>query len=481
MPNKKTTRNIKFFDPLLSKKYNDHIDINVIFFKDFKKWLKTQENSVITQATEQGFEGKAGQILIVRNNKGAICNITTGSSNAATFEDGAKIYNSIASNFSKNTLKSTSFAISSDINVQELERLSIGWALAAYKFDFYKKNENPIAKLFLSPKINRPKVKAYIESICFIRDLVNMPANDMSPADLEKAAKFLAKKHNTKTSIIKDKELISQNFPMIYEVGKASSCPPRLIDFSWGDETNPKVTLVGKGVCFDTGGLDIKPSQFMLTMKKDMGGAAHVLGLAHMIMSLKMPIYLRVLIPAVENSISSNAYRPSDIINSRKGLSVEVGNTDAEGRLVLADALSFACEDKPDLLIDFATLTGAARIALGYDLPALFSNNDKIAQKIQKRSAETSVNDPVWQLPLWQPYRKDLDSAIADISSTGTGRAGATNAALFLQEFVEKNIDWIHMDVYAWEQNGKAGRPKGGADTGMRAIFAYLEKQYHND
>jgi len=299
----------------------------------------------------------------------------------------------------------------------------------------------------------------------------------MGPDELEEQTNKLCEHHDIVLKTIKDKELIKQNFPMIFDVGKASTRRPRLLDFSWGVKKHPAVTLVGKGVCFDTGGLDIKPSQFMLTMKKDMGGSAHVLGLAHMIMSLNLPIRLRVLIPAVENSIDGNAYRPSDILQSRKGITVEVGNTDAEGRLVLADALALACEEPPELLIDFATLTGAARVAVGFELPALFSNNDDTAYAIQKQSSTNEVGDPVWNLPLWQPYRKELDSKVADISSTG-GKAGASTAALFLQEFIDNDIEWIHMDVFAWEQKGKPGRPHGGADTGMRAIFAFLEDRY---
>ncbi len=476
MPSKNSKQNIKFFYPLISLKCDKHITINV--HKNFKKWKKNQTEKIQSQIKEQGFEGKSGEILILRDEGGNAYNIISGVSEKSTFEDGSKIYGTVKSVFSKDTLKNISFAFTSDLDNLSLERLHIGWALAAYKFDFYKNNEDAKARLLISPDINERRVKANIESICLIRDLINIPANDMGPDELEAATKIITKHHDTKLNVIKDDELLEQNFPMIYEVGKASPRCPRLLDFSWGNKEHPKVTLVGKGVCFDTGGLDLKPSQFMLTMKKDMGGAAHVLGLAHMIMSLKLPINLQVIIPAVENSVAGNAYRPSDIINSRKGLTVEVGNTDAEGRLVVADALTYACESKPELLIDFATLTGAARIALGFDLPALFSNNDKTAQDIQKHSASDEINDPVWQLPLWQPYRKDLDSQIADISSTGTGRAGATNAALFLEEFIDDKTEWIHMDVYAWEQNGKAGRPKGGADTGMRAIFAFLEKRY---
>ncbi len=466
MPNK----DIKFISPFLLSKKESHIDIDIINPATFNKWLSEQDATIKTKISEQGFEGSSGEIFISYDKSGKALSITAGTSDFPSITDGSKIHDAVKAAFSSDKLEKTSFAINSS-----QDNLPIGWGLAAYKFSLYKGDEDN-----KSPKLinNDKRVKIYVESVCFIRDLINIPANDMGPDELETATQYLANHHKTELKTIKGDELIKQNFPMIYEVGKASPRTPRLLDFSWGNPEHPKVTLVGKGVCFDTGGLDIKPSQFMLTMKKDMGGAAHVLGLAHMIMSLKLPINLRVLVPAVENSISGNSYRPSDIINSRKGLTVEVGNTDAEGRLVLADALTYACEDKPDLLIDFATLTGAARIALGFDLPAIFSNNDKTAQGVQQQSATKEIDDPVWHLPLWQPYRKDLDSAIADINSTGSGKAGATNAALFLQEFITEQTEWLHMDVYAWEQNGKSGRPKGGADTGMRAIFAFLEGRY---
>ncbi|PCI96569.1 MAG: leucyl aminopeptidase [Alphaproteobacteria bacterium] len=474
------SQNIEFFNPFLTSKRKNDITVTVITVGGFDTWNNAQTPVIQSLTTEQGFKGKSGEVLISRDKTGKTETIIAGSSSSAPFIDGSKIHDAIKNTFSEDSLKETSFSIESDtLNTEQLERLHIGWALAIYKFSFYKKDkENKHAALCLSTEINIKRVQTYVESVCFIRDLVNIPANDMGPDELEAATTTLTKHHNINLKVIKDDDLIEQNFPMIYEVGKASPRRPRLLDFTWGDEKHPKVTLVGKGVCFDTGGLDIKPSQFMLTMKKDMGGSAHVLGLAHMIMSLNLPIRLRVLIPAVENSIAGNAYRPSDVINSRKGITVEVGNTDAEGRLVLADALTYACEENPELLIDFATLTGAARIALGYDIPAMFSNNDETAQGIQKLSATNGVDDAVWQLPLWQPYRKDLDSPIADISSTGVGRAGATNAALFLQEFIDSDIEWLHMDVFSWEQNGKTGRPKGGADTGMRAIFAFLEERY---
>lgn len=462
----------RLFNPFLTKKRKNHTEINVITDDKLDVWLKKQNKNDIALVEQQGFEGKSGQIFVHRNKDSEIKAITTGANKSITYEDGAKLHEALKSNFSQDALKKTSFSIEHDN-----ERLPIGFGWAAYQFDLYKKENTSEKYVGLTLSKNKKRIETFVESVCFIRDLVNIPANDMGPDELENATKTLCAQHEIKVKTIKDESLIKQNFPMIYDVGRASVRRPRLLDFSWGDKKHPKVTLVGKGVCFDTGGLDIKPSQFMLTMKKDMGGSAHVLGLAHMIMSLNLPIQLRVLIPAVENSIDGNAYRPSDILQSRKGLTVEIGNTDAEGRLVLADALTYACEEKPELLIDFATLTGAARVAVGYSLPALFCENNKTARKIQDNAIKTETDDPVWQLPLYEGYRKDLDSKVADISSTG-GKAGATTAALFLKEFIEDNIEWIHMDCFSWEQSGKAGRPQGGADTGMRAIFAYLENRY---
>ncbi|HOO82557.1 MAG TPA: leucyl aminopeptidase family protein, partial [Alphaproteobacteria bacterium] len=258
--------------------------------------------------------------------------------------------------------------------------------------------------------------------------------------------------------------------------GKASPRAPRLIEMVWGNAKHPKVTLVGKGVAFDTGGLDIKPSSSMALMKKDMGGAAHVIGLAKLIMDHGLPVRLRVLIPAVENVVGGAAYRPSDIIKSRKGVFVENTNTDAEGRLILADALAYACEDKPELVVDYATLTGSARAGLGPDIPAMFSNNEEVAQDIQKLAKKTE--DPVWNMPLWQPYRKYLDSSNADIINS-TGQAGdGIYSALFLETFVEKDTDWVHLDCFSWEMSGRPGRPKGAADTGLRTVFAYLQGRF---
>lgn len=475
-----TSQNIRFYTPFLPHKKEQHASVTVIPNFKFDEWLQGLSQAQITQIKHSGFEGKSGQIHIEYNDDGEIQEIHAGSGETFSYADGSKIHNAIKQSFSKETLNQTSFQITSQhTNDDELNRLQIGWGWNSYNFNQYKKedkNEKTLS-LVLNEKSDKERIKTFVESICFLRDLVNTPANDMGPDELQTATEFLAKTHKVKVRTITDKDLIKKNFPMIFEVGKGSARRPRLLDFSWGNKNHPKVTLVGKGVCFDTGGYDIKPSQFMLNMKKDMGGSAHVLALAHMIMNLQLPIQLRVLIPAVENSISGEAYRPADILQSRKGITVEVGNTDAEGRLVLADALTYACEDKPELLIDFATLTGAARVALGTGLPALFSNTEKTAQSIQSTSQSDQVDDAVWNLPLWKPYREELNSPNADISSTG-GKAGATTAALFLNEFIDHGIEWIHVDVYAWEDNGKPGRPKGGADTGLRAIFAFLEERY---
>ncbi len=472
-------QHIQFFSPFLTKVHKTHINIKPLKEADLQEWLKSAPSLLQTLCEEQGFEGKSGQILLSKSDNGKTEGIIAGISNDVTYEDGSKIQDAIKTAFSLTMLKTTSFSFEDeDIGSDESERLHIGFGWANYAFQMYKKNkDHHNVGLILSNRVDVERVKSFVEAVCFVRDLVNIPANDMGPDELEVAAEILTDHHDIALNVIKDQELIKKNFPMIFDVGRGSTRRPRLLDFSWGNKKHPKLTLVGKGVCFDTGGLDIKPSQFMITMKKDMGGSAHVLGLAHLIMSLKLPVHLRVLIPAVENSISGDAYRPSDILQSRKGITVEVGNTDAEGRLVLADALTYACEETPDLLIDFATLTGAARVAVGLELPALFSNNGDTAYAIQQQSASIEVEDPVWNLPLWRPYRSDLDSSVADISSTG-GKAGATTAALFLQEFIDNNIEWIHMDVFSWEQNGKTGRPKGGADTGMRAIFAFLEERF---
>lgn len=465
------------------KKRKSNILITCIRQAKFKEWLKEQPEDIQTIAQENGFEGNASQYLIIRGEGAKASRMYMSLVKTARYSDGAELCAFIARRFSAKMLTEATFEINPDgLAADEIERLSIGWGLEHYRFDTYKKSKDekkPV--LLLNKKSNQKRIKALLEATFFVRTLVNLPANDLGPEELEQEAKKLAASHKAKMTVIRDSDLLKQNFPLVYAVGKGSTRRPRLIDIRWGNPENPAVTLVGKGVCFDTGGLDIKPSKAMLIMKKDMGGAAHALGAASAIMALDLPLYLRVLIPAVENSISGDSFRPMDIIKSRKGLTVEIGNTDAEGRLVLADALTYAGEDKktpPGLIIDLATLTGAARVALGAELPALFSNRDDTLEELRKLSMTTEVDDPIWPLPLWESYRKELKSDNADISSTGAGMAGAITAALFLREFVDQSIEWIHLDLYSWEPSGKAGRSKGGADTGLRTLIAFMEKRY---
>ncbi|MBV9971024.1 MAG: leucyl aminopeptidase family protein, partial [Xanthobacteraceae bacterium] len=309
------------------------------------------------------------------------------------------------------------------------------------------------------------------------RDLINTPANDMGPGEVDNAAAALARRHGASTSVIVGDDLLARNFPLIHAVGRAAAREPRLIDLTWGDPAAPKVTLVGKGVCFDTGGLDIKPESAMLLMKKDMGGAATVLALAHMIMDRRLPVRLRVLIPAVENSISGGAFRPLDIYRARSGLSVEIGNTDAEGRLILADALCLADEERPDLLIDLGTLTGAARVALGPELPPFYTDDEVLAADLARHAR--AEHDPLWRLPLWRPYDTMLDSKVADLNNIATGGfAGSIICALFLKRFVAAAKSWLHFDIYAWTPAAKPGRPEGGECQAARALYALLAERF---
>jgi len=321
-------------------------------------------------------------------------------------------------------------------------------------------------------------VTRLVEAATLARDLVNTPASDLGPDALEKAARELAARHGMQVEAIVGDDLLARNFPMIHAVGRAAAEPPRLLDLRWGEANHPLVTLVGKGVTFDTGGLDIKPSAGMLLMKKDMGGAANVLGLAHAIMAAGLRLRLRVLLPIVENAISAPSFRPGDILHARNGTTVEIGNTDAEGRLILADALSLADEEAPQMLLDMATLTGAARVALGPDLPPLYATDDQLAQALVE--AGTAMGDPLWRMPLWQPYAALLNSRIADVNNAGQGGlAGSITAALFLQRFVRQARAWVHLDIFAWAPEARPGRPFGGTDQGIRAVYSVLKQRYY--
>mgnify|MGYP001202589536 CR=1 FL=1 len=357
------------------------------------------------------------------------------------------------------------------------EAAATGWALACYRFDRYRKPQREPARLVWPDECDRRRVLRTADAVAMVRDLVNTPSNDMGPEELGAAAGALAAEYGARVTTIVGDELLARGFPAIHAVGRASVRQPRLIDLVWGEPDRPKLTLVGKGVCFDTGGLDIKTSAGMKLMKKDMGGAAIVLGLARMIMDAALPVRLRVLVPAVENSISGNAMRPLDVVATRKGLSVEIGNTDAEGRVILADALHEAATEAPNLLIDCATLTGAARVALGPELPVLFCNDDALAESLLAHGR--AVDEPLWRLPLWPGYRRLLDGKTADLTNAPDSPfAGAILAALFLAEFVEPVRSWVHIDAMAWNVTARPGRPEGGEASGLRALYALVAQRF---
>lgn len=355
--------------------------------------------------------------------------------------------------------------------------VALGWALGSYAFTRYKKAKRAPAKLVWPANADRSEVERIAQAVYLVRDLINTPAEDLGPEQLAEAVVAAARPHGATTQVLSGDELLEHNYPTVHVVGRASARAPRLIDMRWGKATAPKVTLVGKGVCFDTGGLDLKPREGMLEMKKDMGGAAVTLGLASALMSANAPVRLRLLIPAVENSVSGNAYRPRDIVRTRSGKTVEIGNTDAEGRLVLCDALTEADSERPDLLVDCATLTGAARVALGPELQALYCDDDAVADGLLK--AGTQVADPLWRMPLWRPYRKLIDGKCADLNNVAQGAfAGSIIAALYLAEFVSTSTRWAHLDIYGSNAVAKPGRPEGGEATGMRALYAFIRQRY---
>jgi leucyl aminopeptidase len=356
---------------------------------------------------------------------------------------------------------------------------ALAFALGSYRFTRYRKSKDKAVRLVLPDGVDSDDLSRIADGMTLARDLINTPANDMGPAELEAAARALAKQHGAKLRSIVGDDLLKQNFPLIHAVGRAAdpSRAPRLIELRWGKASDPRVTLIGKGVCFDTGGLDLKPESAMLIMKKDMGGAATVLACAHMIMGAGLKVSLRVLVPAVENSVAGDAFRPLDVYPSRKGLNVEIGNTDAEGRLVLADALALADEETPDLLVDMGTLTGAARVALGPELPPYYTDDETLAAEVARHA--TAENDPLWRLPLWQRYDQNLDSKVADVNNVAAGgMAGSIICALFLKRFVSAAKSWLHFDIYAWTPSAKPGRPEGGECQAARALYALLNERY---
>ncbi|MER9698910.1 leucyl aminopeptidase family protein [Mesorhizobium sp. M0146] len=422
--------------------------------------------STIAWAAANGFSGEAGRTLAVAGDNGSLAGALFGVGDG----EGALAVGMLARALPEGDWH---FAAAP----AEPELAAIGLVLGGYVFTRYGKKSGKALRFALPSGADAGRVRRIADGVFLARDLVNTPTSDMGPDEFEKAVRTLAATHKAEVSMIKGDDLLKQNFPMIHAVGRASVGVPRLIDMVWGPEGAPKVTLVGKGVCFDTGGLDIKPSSGMLLMKKDMGGAANVLGLASMIMAAGLKVRLRVLIPAVENSIAGNAFRPGDVLTSRKGITVEIGNTDAEGRLVLADALALADDEEPELLIDMATLTGAARVALGPDLPPFYTGDEALASELA--AASMAVEDPLWRMPLWRPYEGRLASKIADINNVTTdGFAGSVTAALFLKRFVERTTGWAHFDIFAWNPSDRPYGPAGGEAQGIRALERVISRRY---
>ena len=424
-------------------------------------------------AEASGFKPTAGRHLVAPNGAGAIACVLFGLESAGAKHKDWFLPGKLATLLPEGVYR---FANEPHGGKAGLQHAALAWALSSYRFGRYKKGA-AFPALSAPAGVDVARVENIVASVTLVRDLVNTPANDLGPDALEQAAAALARSYKAKLSVVRGDQLLRKNFPLIHAVGRASVQPPRLVDFTWGPARGPKITLVGKGVCFDTGGLDIKPSSAMLLMKKDMGGAATALGLARMIMEAKLPIRLRVLLPIVENSVAGNAFRPGDVYPSRKGLSVEIGNTDAEGRLILCDALALADEEAPDLLVDFATLTGAARVALGPDLPPFYATDDAFADDMMRHGFAS--HDPVWRLPLWEPYVSMLDSKIADTNNVSAGAfAGSITAALYLRKFVEHAKSWAHFDIFAWAPTARPGRPEGGEAQAARALFDLLTERY---
>ena len=446
------------------------IPISLVSKDNIAKWQKSLNKNHKTWQKIHDFKADCGEVIIFSHESGKL--------DAVAFGTGSEKFDPW--NFSKlaSSLPNGSYYISDTLVDNDINLAAFGWAMAHYKFDYYLNKKNNKKAILIVPKnCDLKHVNSLVRGTTLARDLVNTPTCDMGPDDLAHTASNLAKAFKGKITITKGEALLKKGLNTIHAVGRAAEKEPRLIDLVWGNQKSPKITLVGKGVCFDTGGLDIKPSGAMLTMKKDMGGAAHVLGLGQMIMESGMDVRLRILIPAVENNIAGNAFRPGDIIKSYQGTTIEVGNTDAEGRLVVCDALALASEEKPDLMIDFATLTGAARVALGTDVAPYFTDDDMLLKKLPIHSDNQC--DPLWPLPLYTPYKKLLNSNIADLNNIGsTGLGGAITAALFLKHFVDDTIPWAHFDVFGWNASDRPGKPKGGEAMGIRAVFELLKEEY---
>ncbi|MCP5158773.1 MAG: leucyl aminopeptidase family protein [Gammaproteobacteria bacterium] len=455
-------------DGLLPDRLSGCIPLIPVVESEFDAWLGQQADALRSWLTATGFKAKAGQFSLIPSQDGRLRSVVIMIGKA----DDLWALGSLPA-----ILPEGDYVLDAAFEPQQLKRLTLGWALGAYQFIRYKAPKRAMARLALDPAYDADPIRRLVDAVTLVRDLINTPAEDLMPEHLAETMQALGQKFGASMEQIVAKDLLRQNFPLIHAVGRASVHPPRLLDLRWGDPAHPKVTLVGKGVCFDSGGLDLKSSSAMRLMKKDMGGAATALGLAQLVMSTQLPVRLRVLVAAVDNAIAGNAFRPGDVICSRQGLTIEIQNTDAEGRLILCDMLAEAGNEHPEVMIDFATLTGAARVALGTEVPALFCNDEALASGLL--AAAEREQDPCWRLPLHVAYREMLDSKIADLAnSSDSSYAGAITAALFLKAFVPDGVPWAHFDLMAWNLKIRPGRPEGGEAMAMRAVFDWLERCY---
>jgi leucyl aminopeptidase len=448
------------------------IPIAALTKEEFPAWLGRASERERSWLTSIGFSAEAGKHVLVPGESGRLARVLVGLGDGADAEGRMWALAGLPA-----VLPEASYRLDAVPRGPDPTNLALGWALATYVFARYSAKTRPAAALVWPEAADRGRAERLAAAVFLARDLANTPAGDLGPEELAGEAVRVAKASGARSRVIVGDDLLAENYPTIHAVGRASVRAPRLVDIVWGDPAAPKVTLVGKGVCFDTGGLDLKSASGMRLMKKDMAGAAIVLGLAQAIMGAGLPVRLRVLLPCVENAVSGNAMRPLDIVRTRKGLTVEIGNTDAEGRLILCDALAEASTEKPELLVDMATLTGAARVALGPELAALFCNDETLACGLLDAAA--AEEDPMWRMPLWRAYRKMIDSKIADINNVSESpHAGAVTAALYLQEFVEPGIPWAHFDVMAWNPQSRPGRPEGAEATALRALYAHIARRF---
>ncbi len=462
--------------PFRPAKRPDTIRLTAIAKADWPKYAKTLSGPHRRYAMQSGFVGEAGGLVALPGRDGRLERVLVGIAGDDA-RDGSGAWMWGWAGLPLRLPKGLYRLDPEPVSAADATRIATAWGIGSYVFDRYKKVDRAPAELVWPERADRKAVQSYVRADGFARDLINTPTEDMGPDALAAAAVAMADELGMTSSVIVGEDLVRQGYNLIHAVGRAAAREPRLIELGWGDAADPLVTLVGKGVCFDTGGLGIKPDTGMKLMKKDMGGAAHVLALARLVVEAKLKLRLQVLVPAVENSIAGNAVRPLDIIRSKVGKTVEIGHTDAEGRLILADAFARAAQEKPELMVDFATLTGAARVALGPDLPALFSNDTALADALLESGL--THDDPCWRMPLWRPYRSRIDSKIADLNNVSDSPfAGATIAALFMQEFVPASAKWAHFDIVAWSPWARPGRPEGAHMQGLRAAFAVLAKRY---